>query len=73
MLNVNKETMLMVAVVVALLATFYMYKELQKTKQDVQGLATNGQKLDSQFSELTHALANDANKREEEDETEDKK
>ena len=71
MLNVNKETMMMVAVVVALLATFYMYKELQKTKQDVQGLATNGQKLDSQFSELTHALANDAN--EQEDETEDKK
>lgn len=71
MLNVNKETMMMVAVVVALLATFYMYKELQKTKQDVQGLATNGQKLDSQFSELTRALANDAN--EQEDETEDKK
>lgn len=71
MLNVNKETMMMVAVVVALLATFYMYKELQKTKQDVQGLATNSQKLDSQFSELTHALANDAN--EQEDETEDKK
>lgn len=71
MLNVNKETMMMVAVVVALLATFYMYKELQKTKQDVQGLATNGQKLDSQFSELTHTLANDAN--EQEDETEDKK
>lgn len=70
MLNVNKETMMMVAVVVALLATFYMYKELQKTKQDVQGLATNGQKLDSQFSELTHALANDAN--EQEDDTEDK-
>ena len=62
--------MMMVAVVVALLATFYMYKELQKTKQDVQGLATNGQKLDSQFSELTHALANDAY--EQEDETEDK-
>ena len=71
MLNVNKETMMMVAVVVALLATFYMYKELQKTKQDVQGLTTNGQKLDSQFSELTRALANDAN--EQEDETEDKK
>lgn len=71
MLNVNKETMMMVAVVVALLATFYMYKELQKTKQDVQGLATNSQKLDSQFSELTRALANDAN--EQEDETEDKK
>jgi hypothetical protein len=72
MLNVNKETMMMVAVVVALLATFYMYKELQRTKQDVQGLATNGQKLDTQFSELTQALANDTDEQGE-DEPEDKK
>lgn len=68
MMNMNKETLMMVAVAVALFATFYMYKELQKTKQDMQGLATNGQELGKQFTELTRALANDSKEEEEKQE-----
>jgi hypothetical protein len=64
MINLNKETMMIVAVVVALGATFYMYKELQKTKQDVQGLTTNSQTLGTQFVNLTKALARDTHEQE---------
>jgi hypothetical protein len=64
MLNLNKETMMMAAVIVALAATFYMYKELQKTKQDVQGLTTNSQSLGTQFVNLTKALARDTHEQE---------
>lgn len=34
----NKETMMMVAVVVALVATFYLYRENQKNKLDIRKL-----------------------------------
>jgi len=34
----NKETMLMVAVAVALIATFYLYRENQKNKLDIKKL-----------------------------------
>ncbi|MDB4588383.1 hypothetical protein N9095_00225 [bacterium] len=35
MFSLNKETMTMVAVVVALAAVFYMYQESQKMKKDI--------------------------------------
>jgi hypothetical protein len=38
MFAMNKETMLMVAVAVALFATFYLYRENQKNKLDIQKL-----------------------------------
>ena len=34
----NKDTMMIVAVVVALLATFYLYRETNKNKLDIQKL-----------------------------------
>jgi len=64
-MNLNKETMMMVAVIVAVVATFYMYKELQKTKQEVHGLTTNSQKLGTQLINLSQALARDTNVQEE--------
>ena len=38
MFSMNKETMMMVAVVVSLLASFYIYKDMQKTKLELQKL-----------------------------------
>ena len=39
MFAMNKDTMMMVAIAVALIATFYIYKEMQKTKLDIQKLS----------------------------------
>ena len=61
MVSFNRETMMMVAVVIALAATFYMYKELQKTKQDVQSFSSG---MTTQLQTLSHALTNDAKKKE---------
>ena len=72
MTSMNKETMTMVAVIVALIATIYMYKELQKTKQEVQILSKSGQNLGTQFSKLTHALAKDSNNKEEKEKEKEK-
>ena len=36
MFAMNKETMMMVAIAIALLASFYLYKENQKTKSDFE-------------------------------------
>ena len=58
-MNFDRETATLVAVLVALAASLYMYNELQKTKSDLQVLTTDGQKLGSQFVNLTHALARD--------------
>lgn len=61
MVSFNRETMMMVAVVIALAATFYMYKELQKTKQDVQSFSSG---MTTQLQTLSHALTNDVKKKE---------
>jgi hypothetical protein len=39
MFAMNKETMMMVAIAVALIATFYLYKEMQKNKLEIQRLS----------------------------------
>ena len=39
MFAMNKETMMMVAIAVALVATFYLYRENQKNKLDIQRLS----------------------------------
>lgn len=39
MFEMNKETMMMVAIAVVLIATFYLYKEMQKNKLDIQRLS----------------------------------
>ena len=39
MFAMNKETMMMVAIAVALIATFYLYRENQKNKLDIQRLS----------------------------------
>jgi len=39
MFEMNKETMMMVAIAVTLIATFYLYKEMQKNKLDIQRLS----------------------------------
>ncbi len=39
MFAMNKETMMMVAIAVALIATFYLYKEMQKSKLEIQKLS----------------------------------
>lgn len=39
MFAMNKETMMMVAIAVALIATFYLYKEMQKSKLEIQRLS----------------------------------
>jgi len=38
MFSMNKETMMMAALVIALLSVFYLYRENQKTKLDLQKL-----------------------------------
>ena len=38
MFSANKDTLIMFALAVSLFATFYIYKEMQKTKLDVQKL-----------------------------------
>ena len=59
MVDFNRETMMIAAVVVALIATVYMYKELQKTKQDVEAVRTASTGFTNQISTLARALAND--------------
>jgi hypothetical protein len=39
MFAMNKDTMMMVAIAVALIATFYLYKEMQKSKLEIQRLS----------------------------------
>jgi hypothetical protein len=39
MFEMNKETMMMVTIAVTLIATFYLYKEMQKNKLDIQRLS----------------------------------
>ena len=39
MFEMNKETMMMVAIAVVLIATFYLYKEMQKSKLEIQRLS----------------------------------
>ena len=39
MFAMNKETMMMVAIAVTLVATFYLYRENQKNKLDIQRLS----------------------------------
>jgi len=62
MVDFNKETMMLAAVIVALIATVYMYKELQKTKQDVEAVRTASTGFTNQISTLARALANDVSK-----------
>ena len=38
MFTFDRETMTMIAVVLSILATVYMYKELNKTKEDMNGI-----------------------------------
>ena len=65
MVDFNRETMMIAAVVVALIATVYMYKELQKTKQDVEAVQTASTGFTNQISTLARALANEASKTQE--------
>ena len=62
MVDFNRETMMIAAVIVALIATVYMYKELQKTKQDVEAVRTASTGFTNQISTLARALANDVSK-----------
>ena len=50
----DRETMVMIALVVSLAATFYLYNEIQKQKQDMTNVKTYVSK------KLSHAPANDA-------------
>lgn len=72
MVDFNRETMMVAAVIVALIATVYMYKELQKTKQDVEAVRTASTGFTNQMSTLARALANDVSKTQEVIEEEDK-
>lgn len=62
MVEFNRETMMVAAVVVALIATLYMYKELQKTKQEVDAVKAASSGFTNQLTNLAHALANDVPK-----------
>ena len=73
MVDFNKETMMIAAVIVALIATVYMYKELQKTKQDVEAVRTASTGFTNQISTLARALANDVSKPQEEEVVVEKK
>jgi hypothetical protein len=72
MVDFNRETMMVAAVIVALIATVYMYKELQKTKQDVEAVRTASTGFTNQMSTLARALANDVSKTQEVIEEEEK-
>ena len=50
----DRETMVMIALVVSLAATFYLYNEIQKQKQDMTNVKTYVSK------KLSHTPANDA-------------
>jgi len=42
MFPINKDILLMISVACALIAIFYLYKDVQKTKLDVQKLSDSG-------------------------------
>lgn len=56
MFNFDRETMLMVAVVVSIAASVYLYREFQKQTQDISNLRTYSLNLSKQ---LTHTLPRD--------------
>lgn len=47
----NRETLTLVAVVVALASVFYLYKELKKTNSDIQSCKTFSQALAQQLTQ----------------------
>lgn len=57
MFSLDRETAMMVAVVVSLLASAYLYKELQKQKQDMSTIQSYTVSMSKQLSQ---APANDA-------------
>lgn len=57
MFSLDRETAMMVAIVVSLLASAYLYKELQKQKQDMSTIQSYTVSMSKQMSQ---APANDA-------------
>ena len=49
--SINRETLTLVAVVVALASVFYLYKELKKTNSDVMNCKTFSQALAQQITQ----------------------
>lgn len=49
--SMNRETLTLVAVVVALASVFYLYKELKKTNSDVMSCKTYSQALAQQLTQ----------------------
>ena len=54
--SINRETLTLAAIVVALASVFYLYKELKKTNNDIQSCKTFSQALAQQ---LTHTPVHD--------------
>lgn len=57
MISLDRETAMMVAIVVSLLASAYLYKEFQKQKTDMSTLKNYTANMSRQ---MTHAPAHDA-------------
>lgn len=57
MFSLNRETAMMIAVVVSLLASAYLYREFQKQKQDMSTIQSYAVSMSKQLSQ---APANDA-------------
>lgn len=62
MVSLNRETLVTLAIVVALTATFYLYKELKQTNQDVLSCKTYSQTLASQLVSMSQAPVDDTKK-----------
>ena len=63
MVALDRETLTVAAIAVALAGTFYLYKELKQTNQDVLNCKTYTQTLATQLVSLSQAPVDDTKKR----------
>jgi hypothetical protein len=62
MVALDRETITMAAIAIALAGTFYLYKELKQTNQDVLTCKNYSQTLANQLSSLSQAPVDDVKK-----------
>lgn len=68
----DRETMMMVAVIVCLVGLIFMFKELNKTREEMNGFKTFSTQLVQQLSNSVTAIESEPEHEEEDDEVEKK-
>lgn len=72
MIPMDRETMMMVAVIVCLVGLIFMFKELNKTREEMNGFKTFSTQLVQQLSNSVTAIESEPEHEEEDDEVEKK-